>query len=702
MSNDNERRAKRRRLDTSSSSESDEPLDINLPANLSPFQKAWIMNDKSLLRVDSLAEAVKHKDIVHIKYIVNLNLIVDAVDSTGLTPLELAIDEKYLPGIKLLLAYRAKKLSRYQSIRSWRQWQSSLRSILSKEWALTEGLDVVKRQFLNEMNKSLRIWGGPNAEELTQEDLNNYSINQLTNSDCSDRDMAIILNKYAASNQREDEAILYSAIVNRNIEIVKYLLEMDADVSLTAAYTHGNYGGLTALDVAIELGLEDIIQLLLDHESCDVNATAESGLTPLHFAALTNNFKIAKKLISKNATIDVCSTYQSVRKPTIKIKVHSDMKRLNGVTALQVAAIANSLEMVKLLVDHGADVNAHCKNRGDGYSALHYAAMNNNSAMIEFLLSKGARVDIKSNNEKTILHFAIGTKDKDIVKRLLDAGADVNIKSNTNYFDGITPLLEAVRLNLKEIVSMLIEMGPDINATAERKLTSTCVNVIDMTLGELDPDMLQLMLNMGADVSNAEFRRYCFRYTDIFLKYLEKFRVSKLFDNERLTKWVEFKKIKDEDLRNERQAQVMKMGAEEIEDRYIRFYDLLLKNVDEMAMYTDNEIIKKALEPDVYGLSKDEKILTRNFKKEYKRYQMQKEVEKVLGSIIDLPYPCLKKILTYFSYDDLFENLGRPKRFKLARSIVPLRRESFIVRTAREMSRQRRRSMPFYRFPGIL
>ncbi|XP_057337623.1 ankyrin repeat and SOCS box protein 2-like [Microplitis mediator] len=136
--------------------------------------------------------------------------------------------------------------------------------------------------------------GGPNAEELTQEVVNNCSIEQLTISYCDGRDMAIILNKCAASNQRESETILYSAIVNNNIEIVKYLLEMDADVSLTAAYVHRNYGGLLALDVAIDMNLIDIIQLLLDHESCDVNGTAESGLTSLHIAALKNNSTIAK------------------------------------------------------------------------------------------------------------------------------------------------------------------------------------------------------------------------------------------------------------------------------------------------------------------------------------------------------------------------------------------------------------------------
>ncbi|XP_057330299.1 ankyrin repeat domain-containing protein 17-like [Microplitis mediator] len=698
MSNYNRRAAKRRRLDTSSSSESDESSDINLPVNMSQSHKNWIMNDKSLLRIDSLTQAVKHKDIVHIKHNVSLLSIINAVDSEGLTALEVAIDDRYLPGIKLLLACRAMRLNRYQSIRSWKQWQNSLRCIIAKEWELKGGLNFVKRLFLREMNKSLRSWGGPNAEELTEEALNNYSIKQLTNSDCDGRDMAIILNKYAASNQRESETILYSAIVNNNIEIVKYLLEMDADVSLTAAYTHHNYGGLTALDVAINMNLTDIIQLLLDHESCDVNATAESGLTSLHIAASKNNSAIAKKLIEKGATIDVPSAYQSVCKSTTKSKIDTDVKHRNGVTALQVAAKANSSEIVQLLVDHGADVNAHCKDRGYGYTALHYAVMNNNSAMIEFLLSKGARVDVKSNDGKTILHFAIGTRNEDIIKRVLDAGADVNIRNNTDYFNNITPLLEAVRFNLKDTVSKLIQMGSDINATAERKSTSTCVNIIDMTLEELDPDTLELMLNMGADVGNAEFKKYCFRNREIFLKNIEKFKVAGLFNNEKLTKWADYKKIKNEDLKNGRQTQVMKMDAEEIKDRSVRFYDLLFKNFDDMAMYSENEIIKKALEPGASRLSLNKKLLINNFKKKYKRYQMQKEAEKVFENIIDLPDLCVRKILTYLSYNDLFVSLGKPSKFKLTTSTaIHIRHGSL-----NSWASIRRRMITNHRFAGLL
>ncbi|XP_057328577.1 putative ankyrin repeat protein RF_0381 [Microplitis mediator] len=684
MSNDDRRPAKKQRLDHLSSTSKSHKSYLNKRL----FQ--------SVLPDDSLTQAVKDKDIVQIRNIVGSLSDIDAVDSTGVTALQVAINEKYLPGIKLLLACRARRLNKYHSIYSWNLWQATLRYRIFQRWALKSDLDWVNRQLLIGMRRILRTWSVPNAEELTLEDLKNYSIKQLNNSSCSDRDMAIILNKYAAFNQRDDEnqTMLYFAIKNDNTAIVKYLLEMDVDVTVTAAYKHCNYyGGLTALDVAVELEQENIVQLLLDHGNCHVNFKAESGLTPLHIAALKNNLTIAKKLISKGATIDVYSTYQSIPYSTTnrravhgnfirnhyqmhstESKIDTDMEHLNGMTALQVAAKFKSLEMVQLLVDLGGDVNAHCKDRGDGYTALHYAVMNYDSAMVDFLLSKGARVNIKSNDEKTILHFAVGTRNKDIVKRLLDAGADVNIRSNTDYFDDITPLLEAVRFHLKETVLMLIEMGSDINATAKRKSTSTCVNVIDMTLEELDLDMLELMLNMGADVSGAEFRLYSFRNRKIFRKHLEKFWNAGLFVNKRLIKWADLKITKKYDLRNKRQAQVRKMEEEEIGDRYVSFYDLLFKNLDQMVMYAENESIWKALELNVHSLPWNHQVLINSFQEEYKRYQLQKETEKMLVNIIDLPYLCVRKILMYFSYDDLFVYLGRPSRFKLTRHIDPVGR----------------------------
>ncbi|XP_057320955.1 putative ankyrin repeat protein RF_0381 [Microplitis mediator] len=464
------------------------------------------------------------------------------------------------------------------------------------------------------------------------------------------------------------QASLCRGIKCANTEMVKDSLEKGAEVSTTAIYDHWNYhGGLSALDVAVDMGLEKMVQVLLDHKSCNVNFKAQSGLTSLHIAAFKNNLTMAKKLISKGAMIDVYSPFQSIFNSKlysrVTVKIYQDTKDLYGVTALQVAVTANSLDMVKLLVDYGANINSHCRNRkGDGYTSLHFAVMRSNIVMIDLLLSMGARVNVKMNTETTILYLAVYTRNKDIVKRLLDAGAHVDSRSNVDGFHGITPLLEAVRLNLKEIALMLVANGADVNATAKRKSTSTYVNVIDMTLENFDPDMLELVLNMGADIDNSEFHSYSIRSNKMLLKYAIQFRDNGLFVNEKLTKWADSKKkIKYDDFGNECRAQVERKDEEKIEDCYVRYCDLLFKNADQVVIYADNESIRKALElrNDENKLPLYTQILIRKFKKEYKRYRLLKEAAAHLKDITYLPYLCVRRILMYFSNYDLLVLLGR-------------------------------------------
>ncbi|KAF2175299.1 ankyrin, partial [Zopfia rhizophila CBS 207.26] len=50
-------------------------------------------------------------------------------------------------------------------------------------------------------------------------------------------------------------------------------------------------------------------------------------------------------------------------------------------------ALGHKCSLIRLLVDHGADVNAWDK---DGISVLHVAAQKGASEIVEFLLSKGA------------------------------------------------------------------------------------------------------------------------------------------------------------------------------------------------------------------------------------------------------------------------------------------------------------------------
>lgn len=161
-------------------------------------------------------------------------------------------------------------------------------------------------------------------------------------------------------------------------------------------------------------------------------------------------------------------------------------------TALSCAVEIGNLEMVKFLVNNGANINLLT---GEDYSALNYATKKGNLDIVKFLVSKGANINPDSGCPPLISaleeeypraeHF-------EIVKFLISNRANVNVfygDNNKNELDinrveglllllltsettkthadilseGSTPLTLAVRGGNLQIVKFLVDNKADIN-----------------------------------------------------------------------------------------------------------------------------------------------------------------------------------------------------------------------------------------------
>ena len=89
-----------------------------------------------------------------------------------------------------------------------------------------------------------------------------------------------------------------------------------------------------------------------------------------------------------------------------------------GETPLMLAAINNQLELAKVLIDHGADVNR------EGWTPLHYAASKGHREMMRLLIENDAYLDSESSNRTTPLMMAAFSNSPLAVKLLLEEGAD--------------------------------------------------------------------------------------------------------------------------------------------------------------------------------------------------------------------------------------------------------------------------------------
>ena len=97
-----------------------------------------------------------------------------------------------------------------------------------------------------------------------------------------------------------------------------------------------------------------------------------------------------------------------------------------GETPLMLAAINNQLDLAKVLIARGADVNRV------GWTPLHYAASKGHREMMRLLLENDAYIDSESANGTTPLMMAAFSPSPLAVKLLLEEGADPTLVNNGN------------------------------------------------------------------------------------------------------------------------------------------------------------------------------------------------------------------------------------------------------------------------------
>lgn len=139
-----------------------------------------------------------------------------------------------------------------------------------------------------------------------------------------------------------------------------------------------------------------------------------------------------------------------------RFKEFIDSHDTEGNTLLILAVINIQVDIVKMLLDEGADVNAPDTK---GMTALHYAVLAENEAIVQMLVARGSYLNGRNDNFETPLSVAVVQRNVNIVNILLQKQANVNI---SDAF-GNTPLHCAATLGYEDIVSSLLDNGRDLD-----------------------------------------------------------------------------------------------------------------------------------------------------------------------------------------------------------------------------------------------
>ena len=214
----------------------------------------------------------------------------------------------------------------------------------------------------------------------------------------------------ATAAKPDDVEQLFTAIRGNRAAEVKRLL--DANPSLAAAR---NAKGRSALTAALFLQAGEAFVPPAKNRILTQLTAHGAPIDRFEAAALAGRLRVGKELDADPGYLTAESSF--------------------GWTPLHFAAYAGNLEVVKLLLDRGADIDRRANTKFRN-TPLQVSLLTGQEEMAALLVARGADVRIEQAEGFTALHEAAQIGSEKVVALLLDAGADPNSRGN----DGRTPL----------------------------------------------------------------------------------------------------------------------------------------------------------------------------------------------------------------------------------------------------------------------
>jgi ankyrin repeat protein len=242
-----------------------------------------------------------------------------------------------------------------------------------------------------------------------------------------------------------------------------------------AGATGNSGGGLTALIFASRQGDLESAKLLLA-AGADINQPSDYGWTPLLTATQNRHYILGKYLMDRGADVNLAN-----KSSWTNLYLATDNRNIEGGDFPVPKADMDSLEYIRALLDHKADVNAQIRENTltrtiftmqwlfeRGATPFLRASQSSDTALMKLLLERGANPKIATDYGDTALSAAAGigwvegvtyewSKEENYqaIKMLLDLGLDPNGANN----DGRTPLMGAALKGRNDVIQLLVDRG---------------------------------------------------------------------------------------------------------------------------------------------------------------------------------------------------------------------------------------------------
>ncbi|XP_055874641.1 ankyrin repeat and KH domain-containing protein 1-like isoform X1 [Biomphalaria glabrata] len=264
-----------------------------------------------------------------------------------------------------------------------------------------------------------------------------------------------------AQSERTKDTPLSLACSGGRYEVVELLLNRGANKE------HRNVSDYTPLSLAASGGYVNIIKLLLSHNA-EINSRTGSklGISPLMLAAMNGHTAAVKLLLDMGS--DINAQIETNRNTALTLacfqgrhevvsllvdrKANIEHRAKTGLTPLMEAASGGYVEVGRVLLDKGADVNAPPVPSSRD-TALTIAADKGHYRFVELLLHRGASVDVKNKKGNSPLWLACNGGHSDVVSLLVQAEADIDSQDNRK----VSCLMAAFRRGHIKVVKWMVK-----------------------------------------------------------------------------------------------------------------------------------------------------------------------------------------------------------------------------------------------------
>jgi uncharacterized protein len=249
----------------------------------------------------------------------------------------------------------------------------------------------------------------------------------------------------------------------------------DDDPAIVAGLVGSGGGGLTALVFAAREGDVESARALLD-AGANINQTTEYGWTPLLTAINNRNYALATVLIERGADVNLAN-----KGGWTPLYLATDNRNIEGGDYPVPKPDLDHLEIIRRLLEKGANPNARIRENTltrtiftmqwffeDGATAFVRAAQSSDTELMKLLLQHGADPKIATANGDMALTVCGGigwvegvtyerSPEENVaaIRLLLDLGLDPNHANN----DGRTPLMGAALKGRNAAIQLLVDRG---------------------------------------------------------------------------------------------------------------------------------------------------------------------------------------------------------------------------------------------------